>query len=59
MQDMIRSIGRLEKTDWHVSAIEKKIETSANAVVSTEARPRLPKWSRDLYQDKVTTSSVR
>ncbi|KAB7497498.1 Protein-methionine sulfoxide oxidase MICAL3 [Armadillidium nasatum] len=50
--DMIRAVGKLEKTDWNISAIERKIEENPKPIVNSEGREKVPKWSRDTYNEK-------
>lgn len=52
----MRAIGRLEKTDWNMAAIERKIEENPRAATSGEAE-RVPKWNRDAYDEKVNIYS--
>lgn len=53
---MVRAIGRLEKSDWNMAAIERKIEENPRAVASGEAE-KVPKWSREAYDEKVNSSA--
>ncbi|KAF2362273.1 Zinc finger LIM-type [Trinorchestia longiramus] len=57
-KDMVRAIGRLEKTDWNLAAIERKIEDNPRPAVSGEAE-RVPKWSREAYDEKMNTMERR
>ena len=49
---MVRAIGRLEKTDWNMAAIERKIEDNVKTEVSGEAE-KVPKWGKQNYEEKV------
>lgn len=50
---MIRAIGKIEKTDWNVQLIEKKIaENSGPSVQKAERDDKVPKWSREAFDDK-------
>lgn len=48
-------LGKLDKTDWQVSAIEKKIEENQNPAGSSKDphASKVPKWGRDAFTDKV------
>ena len=52
VQDMVRSIGRIEKTDWNIAAIERKIEENPMVATSTEVE-KVPKWNKEAYDAKV------
>ncbi|XP_066979109.1 F-actin-monooxygenase Mical isoform X3 [Macrobrachium rosenbergii] len=51
-KDMIRRIGKIEKTDWNIAAIEKKIHENAHGADIHLEREKVPKWSKDVYEDK-------
>ncbi|XP_076170360.1 molecule interacting with CasL isoform X6 [Ptiloglossa arizonensis] len=47
-RDLLRAIGKIEKTDWNVKEIEKKIEENKmGRSVRHEKVERVPKWSRE------------
>nr|XP_033322979.1 F-actin-monooxygenase Mical isoform X2 [Megalopta genalis] len=49
-RDLLRAIGKIEKTDWNVKEIEKKIEESKmGRSVRHEKVERVPKWSREQF----------
>lgn len=54
-KDLIRAIGKIEKSDWNVQLIEKKIaETKAASSSSKRDKDnKVPRWSREAYDDKV------
>ncbi len=53
-KDLIRAIGKIEKSDWNVQLIEKKIEESKRHGQGKKERDdKVPKWSREAYDDKV------
>lgn len=49
------NLGKLDKTDWQVSALEKKIEENQNTAGGSKDphASKVPKWSRDAFADKV------
>lgn len=54
-KDLMRAIGKIEKTDWNVKEIEKKIEESKSGRAAPHERPeKVPKWSRQHFDDKVS-----
>jgi len=47
--------GKIEKTDWNVREIEKKIlENKMGHGVKRERPEKVPKWSREQFDDKVS-----
>ena len=46
-------MGKIEKSDWNMAAIEKKIHESAHGADVQLEREKVPKWSKDVYEDKV------
>ena len=53
-KDLMRAIGKIEKTDWNVKEIEKKIEENKYGKPGSHERPeKVPKWSRQHFDDKV------
>ncbi|XP_043586069.1 F-actin-monooxygenase Mical isoform X4 [Bombus pyrosoma] len=49
-RDLLRAIGKIEKTDWNVKEIEKKIEENKmGRTVRHEKVERVPKWSREQF----------
>lgn len=52
-KDLIRAIGKIEKTDWNVQLIEKKIaESKGPAQQKSDRDDKVPKWSREAFDDK-------
>ncbi len=48
-------IGKIEKTDWNVKEIEKKIAESKTTGRSPRQRAeKVPKWSRQQFDDKAS-----
>ncbi|XP_054289539.1 F-actin-monooxygenase Mical-like isoform X2 [Macrosteles quadrilineatus] len=53
-KDLHRAIGKIEKSDWNVKEIEKKItENKFGRSSKGRTEPKVPKWSREQYEDKV------
>ncbi|XP_015434534.1 PREDICTED: protein-methionine sulfoxide oxidase Mical [Dufourea novaeangliae] len=49
-RDLLRAIGKIEKTDWNVKEIEKKIEESKMGRSARHDKlERVPKWSREQF----------
>ncbi|XP_066592367.1 F-actin-monooxygenase MICAL3 [Prorops nasuta] len=49
-KDLLRAIGKIEKTDWNVKEIEKKIEENKmGRGVRHDKIERVPKWSREQF----------
>ncbi|XP_076636191.1 molecule interacting with CasL isoform X2 [Colletes latitarsis] len=49
-RDLLRAIGKIEKTDWNVKEIEKKIEENKmGRSVRHDKIERVPKWSREQF----------
>ncbi|XP_024947537.1 F-actin-monooxygenase Mical isoform X3 [Cephus cinctus] len=47
-KDLLRAIGKIEKTDWNVKEIEKKIEENKmGRGIRQDKVERVPKWSRE------------
>ncbi|XP_047476303.1 F-actin-monooxygenase Mical-like isoform X2 [Penaeus chinensis] len=51
-KDLIRAIGKIEKSDWNMVAIEKKMHEDKFGMELQKERERVPKWNRDAYDDK-------
>ncbi|XP_071535359.1 uncharacterized protein Mical isoform X2 [Panulirus ornatus] len=51
-RDLIRAIGKIEKSDWNMVAIEKKIQENKFGLEVHGEREKVPKWNRDTYDDK-------
>lgn len=46
--------GKIDKTDWNVQELEKKIhENKMGRGTRQEQMEKVPKWSRDQFVDKV------
>jgi hypothetical protein len=47
-------VGKIEKTDWNVKEIERKILENKMGHGAKRERPeKVPKWSREQFDDKV------
>jgi len=47
-------VGKIDKSDWNVKEIERKIEESKiNAKHIKNGTEKVPKWSRPQFDDKV------
>ncbi|XP_058793152.1 F-actin-monooxygenase Mical [Phymastichus coffea] len=54
-KDLLRAIGKIEKTDWNVKEIEKKIEENKmGRGVRHDKVERVPKWSREQFLARQT-----
>lgn len=53
LQDLMRTIGKIEKTDWNIVNIEKKMHENKFGMEVQAEKEKVPKWSRDAYDDKV------
>ncbi|KAK8728739.1 hypothetical protein OTU49_009120 [Cherax quadricarinatus] len=51
-KDLIRAIGKIEKSDWNMVAIEKKIHENKFGIDVQGEKEKVPKWNRDAYDDK-------
>ncbi|XP_075230340.1 molecule interacting with CasL isoform X2 [Lycorma delicatula] len=51
-KDLLRAIGKIEKTDWNVKEIEKKIEENKMGRGVRARQEKVPKWSREQFADK-------
>ncbi|KAI5701118.1 hypothetical protein M8J75_006235 [Diaphorina citri] len=51
-KDLYRAIGKIEKTDWNVKEIEKKIEENKYGKSTKPHSERVPKWSKQQFEDK-------
>lgn len=50
--------GKIEKTDWNVREIEKKIlENKMGHGIKRERPEKVPKWSREQFDDKVNLNT--
>ena len=48
-------LGKLDKTDWQMQVLEKKIEESQNPGSFKDSKDtKVPKWNKDAFTDKVT-----
>ncbi|KAG5331563.1 MICAL monooxygenase, partial [Acromyrmex charruanus] len=57
-KDLLRAIGKIEKTDWNVKEIEKKIEENKmGRSVRHERVEKVPKWSREQVGKKTFNST--
>lgn len=46
-------LGKIEKTDWNIKEIEKKIEESKYGRGVQSSAAKVPKWNRQQFDDKV------
>lgn len=46
-------LGKIERSDWNVKEIEKKISENQFGRSSKGRAEKVPKWSREQYEDKV------
>ncbi|XP_050425009.1 F-actin-monooxygenase Mical isoform X2 [Adelges cooleyi] len=54
-KDLYRAIGKIDKSDWNVKEIERKIEENKAYVKHDKnGTEKVPKWSRPQYDDKVS-----
>lgn len=55
-KDLIRAIGKIEKSDWNIQLIEKKMaEIKDNATSKKDNKDnKVPRWSREAFDDKVS-----
>ncbi|KAK8384350.1 hypothetical protein O3P69_009264 [Scylla paramamosain] len=51
-KDLLRAIGKIEKSDWNVAAIEKKMHENKFGLEVSAGKEKVPMWSRDNYDDK-------
>ncbi|XP_045594784.1 F-actin-monooxygenase Mical isoform X2 [Procambarus clarkii] len=51
-KDLIRAIGKIEKSDWNMVAIEKKMHENKFGIDAQGEKEKVPKWNRDAYDDK-------
>lgn len=50
-------LGKIEKTDWNVKEIEKKIEENKYGRGVQSSAAKVPKWNRQQFDDKVLYSN--
>jgi hypothetical protein len=54
MLKSLLSLGKIEKTDWNVKEIEKKMEENRmGRGTSRQKAEKVPKWSKEQFEDKV------
>lgn len=54
---MIYFVGKLDRSDWQLSALEKKIEENQTPGGVKDPHMhdnKVPKWNRDAFTDKVS-----
>lgn len=52
-------LGKLDKNDWQLSALEKKIEENQTPGGLKESHDnKVPKWNRDAFTDKVSLNNL-
>lgn len=52
-KDLRRAIGRIDKGDWNMAQIERKIEENRMGKGKAHGGEKVPKWSHDKFVDKV------
>jgi len=52
-KDLRRAIGRIDKDDWHLAQIERKMEENKMGKSKAHGGEKVPKWSHDKFVDKV------
>lgn len=45
--------GKIERSDWNVAVIERKMEENKMGRSKARGAERVPKWSREKFADKV------
>ncbi|XP_046672413.1 F-actin-monooxygenase Mical isoform X4 [Homalodisca vitripennis] len=58
-KDLHRAIGKIEKSDWNVKEIEKKITENKFGRGTRAHTEKVPKWSKEQYDDKVRKIQMR
>ncbi|CAB3375712.1 Hypothetical predicted protein [Cloeon dipterum] len=53
-KDLRRAIGRIDKNDWNIVEIEKKMEENRMAKGKTHGGEKVPKWNHDKFLDKIS-----
>ncbi|XP_059469420.1 F-actin-monooxygenase Mical isoform X2 [Neocloeon triangulifer] len=53
-KDLRRAIGRIDKADWNLAEIERKIEENKMGKGKAHGGEKVPKWSHDKFLDKIT-----
>ncbi|XP_025414741.1 F-actin-monooxygenase Mical isoform X3 [Sipha flava] len=54
-KDLLRAIGKIDKSDWNVKEIERKIEENKMHTKHIKnGTEKVPKWSRPQFDDKVS-----
>ncbi|XP_059096471.1 F-actin-monooxygenase MICAL3-like isoform X1 [Tigriopus californicus] len=52
-KDLKRSIGRLDKDDWHIKNIEEKMEKERKQkTIDKGSKDKVPRWSKEAFMDK-------
>ncbi|XP_071445763.1 uncharacterized protein Mical isoform X2 [Hetaerina americana] len=51
-KDLLRAIGKIEKSDWNVREIERKMEENKMGKGRHTKAERVPKWNQEKFQDK-------
>ncbi|XP_065222209.1 F-actin-monooxygenase Mical isoform X2 [Planococcus citri] len=51
-KDLLRAIGKIEKTDWNVKELEKKIEENKYGSKFLSSAAKVPKWNKQQFDDK-------
>ncbi|CAL4062002.1 unnamed protein product [Meganyctiphanes norvegica] len=52
IKELLRSIGKIENTDWNMMALDKKMQEEKLPPEPHE-REKVPKWGRENYEDKL------
>lgn len=53
-KDLLRSIGKIETSDWNIKEIEKKIKENKLGKPINKDREKVPKWSREQFVARQT-----
>ena len=56
----LKCAGKLDKTDWQMQLLEKKIEENQQAGAFKDSHEtKVPKWNKDAFTDKVFLNDGR
>lgn len=56
-KDLMRSVGKIEKDDWNVKEIEKKIMENRLGKPEPKTAEKVPNWDREQVSDVTTWAS--
>lgn len=51
-KDLMRSVGKIERDDWNVKEIEKKIMENRLGRPEPKAAEKVPKWDREQVSER-------